>query len=342
MSNNQTILVTGGAGFIGSHFCDYVLARSHKVICLDNLSYAGNMSNLSNALQISDFSFVKGDIRDSKTVSEILKQHSVDWVVNFAAESHVDNSIAGPEIFIDTNVKGTYTLLDSTLSHYKALADKTSFRYLQISTDEVFGALGNTGEFTEENPYKPNSPYAASKAAADHLVRVWYITFGLPTLITHCSNNFGSRQHFEKFIPVIIQSCLENKKIPVYGKGTNVRDWLSVHDHCAGIYLTLTKGEIGQSYCFGGGVELSNLDLATKICTHIDKKHPKNDQKSYETLISFVEDRLGHDFRYAIDCTKAKKALGYQPQTDLDKQLNETLDWYIDQYSPSQKEKESR
>lgn len=334
MLNPQTILVTGGAGFIGSFFCDMMLAEGHHVICLDKLSYAGNMDNLAQAQQHENFKFVKGDICDGALVETLLEENNVTWLVNFAAESHVDNSIAGPEIFIDTNIKGTFNLLDCALKYYKTLEGqkKESFRYLQISTDEVYGALGETGEFDETTAYKPNSPYSASKAAADHLVRAWYQTYGLPTLTTNCSNNYGPRQHVEKFIPVIVRSCVEEAQIPVYGTGKNVRDWLYVKDHCNGIYLALTKGTLGETYCLGGGVELSNLDLATKICEIMDEKHPRSGGKSYKELISFVEDRLGHDFRYAIDCTKASKALGYEASGSLSQHLGETIDWYITQF----------
>lgn len=333
----KSILVTGGAGFIGSFFCDDMLASGHKVICLDLLSYAGNLGNLDDAKQHPNFTFVKGDIKDKDTVQHLIKIHQIDWLVNFAAESHVDNSISGPEIFIDTNIKGTYVLLDAALHYYKTLEGekRTDFRFLHISTDEVFGALGKDGAFNEQTAYRPNSPYSASKAAADHLVRAWHVTYGLPTLTTNCSNNFGPRQHFEKFIPVVIRNCYEEKNIPVYGTGQNVRDWLYVKDHTNAIHLALTKGQIGETYCIGGGTELSNLTLATRICELLDKHAPRKGGESYTQLISFVEDRLGHDFRYAIDGEKAEQALGYKPKDSLDSKLHETILWYFSQFQKS-------
>lgn len=330
----KNILVTGGAGFIGSFFCDLMLDHGHKIVCLDNLSYAGNMDNLSQAQQSPAFTFIKGDILDKELIPSLLADHQIDWVVNFAAESHVDNSIEGPEVFIETNIKGTYNLLNTSLHYYKSLneAKKEAFKYCQISTDEVFGALGKTGEFNEQTAYAPNSPYSASKAGADHLVRAWFKTYGLPVITTNCSNNFGPRQHKEKFIPVIIQSCLDQKPIPVYGAGKNVRDWLYVKDHCRGIYLALQKGKLGEQYCLGGGTELSNIDLANKICALMDEHHSDlGNGESFNRLISFVDDRLGHDFRYAINCAKAEKELGYTPQDSLENKLLETINSYIKQ-----------
>lgn len=330
------ILITGGAGFIGSAFVRIALERGHQAIVLDALTYAGHRDNLSDVE--SRIEFVHGDIRDGELVGSVLAKHQVDAVVNFAAESHVDNSISGPKAFLETNIMGTYELLERSLRYWRGLAAeaKAKFRYLQVSTDEVFGQLGAEGQFTEESPYAPNSPYSASKAAADHLVRAWHHTYGLPTLLTNCSNNYGPRQFPEKLIPVMIQSCLKGRPLPVYGQGLNVRDWIHVEDHAAGVLLALEKGVLGESYCFGGNSERTNLEVVKTICALMDEMRPQG--APHSKLISFVTDRAGHDWRYAIDDRKAVEELGFKRRfANFETGLRETVLWYLDHQSWVQK-----
>lgn len=299
----KTLLITGGAGFIGSHFVELAVSQGYRAIVLDALTYAGNKENLAGIA----CELVIGNICDRALVDELLERHKPSAILNFAAETHVDNSIAGPGAFIKTNIDGTYQLLEAARAYAK---DNKDFRYVQISTDEVYGTLGTQGYFREDTPLAPNSPYSASKASADMLVRAWYETYGLATIITRCSNNYGPRQHAEKLIPRIISQALASKDLPVYGTGKNVRDWIHVTDHCLGILAALERGEPGSVYCFGGHAEKTNLDVVHLICDLLDQHHPRQDKKSYREQIRFVTDRLGHDFRYAIDDSKTRKSLG--------------------------------
>lgn len=334
MSN--TILVTGGAGFIGSNFVELAVRRGYRVIVLDALTYAGHRENLTSipkgtASYPGTWELVIGDIRDQRVVSELLSKNQCSALINFAAESHVDRSIAGPSSFIDTNILGTMSLLQAARGYACVSSDlKSKFRYLQVSTDEVFGALGDTGKFSETTPYAPNSPYSASKAAADHLVRAWHHTYGLNVVTTNCSNNYGPKQFPEKLIPHMIQSALSGRKLPVYGQGTNVRDWIYVLDHCEGILLALEKGRAGETYCFGGDSERKNLEVVHAICQILDEMKPRQDGRSYRDQISFVEDRAGHDWRYAIDDTKAQRELGFTRSIkNFEQGLLLTVGWYL-------------
>lgn len=328
----KKLLVTGGCGFIGSCFVLRQIKAGNLVVNLDALTYAANLQNLAEIEGNSNYHFVQGDICDQKLVSEILEKFSIDVLVNFAAESHVDNSIANPDAFIKTNINGTFSLLNSALKYYQNLNGKKreDFRFVHISTDEVYGSLTmEDPKFNEENSYKPNSPYSASKAASDHLVRAWNETYKLPTIITNCSNNFGARQHSEKLIPTVIKSALNGKTIPIYGNGKNIRDWIYVEDHCAGIELAIAKGKLGESYCFGGDAERQNIDIAKQICKILDELKPKKDGNSYTGQIKFVEDRKGHDFRYAIDSSKAKRELGFKLEGSFEEKLENTMKWYL-------------
>ena len=328
----KRILVTGGAGFIGSCFVIDQVKTGNFVVNLDKLTYAANLDNLQEISNHKNYKLIEGDIGDQKLIAKILNEYQIDYLVNFAAESHVDNSIAGPEIFITTNINGTFSLLNQSLAYWKKLEGKKQqeFRFLHVSTDEVYGSLKRDEPgFNEITRYKPNSPYSASKAASDHLVRAWNKTYGLPTITTNCSNNFGPRQHREKLIPTIIFSCLHNKKIPIYGNGKNIRDWIFVEDHCKGIYLALTKGQIGQTYCFGGNAEKENIEVVNTICEILDQTKPRSDGKSYKEQISFVTDRLGHDARYAIDDKKARNELGFTTPEKFEDRIKQTIDWYL-------------
>ncbi len=327
----KTYLVTGGYGFIGSNFILQELDAGNKIINIDSLSYAANLENLKECEDNPNYIFVKSDISDQEKISKLLREYNVDAVINFAAESHVDNSIKGPEIFIQTNVMGTYHLLWATLQYWKERQSFQSFRFLHVSTDEVYGdlELDALEKFNENTPYMPSSPYSASKAASDHLVRAWNRTYELPVIITNCSNNFGPRQNHEKLIPHMISCAIKGEKLPVYGTGKNVRDWIYVEDHCRGIKLALENGKIGESYCLGGNTELQNIVIIKKICDILDKNKPREDGKSYHSQISFVEDRLGHDMRYAIDDTKAKRELGYQTKNSFDDNFEKTVFWFL-------------
>jgi dTDP-glucose 4,6-dehydratase len=315
-------LVTGGAGFIGSNFIRFMLDnhKKYRIINLDLLTYAGNLENLKDIETNANYSFIRGDICDRSLVERIVSENNIDYIINFAAESHVDRSIKDPEIFIKSNVLGTQVLLD--------IAKKYNInKYLQISTDEVYGSLGSTGYFTENTPLSPNSPYSASKASADLLVRAYYKTFGLNVNITRCSNNYGPYQFPEKLIPLIIYNAINGKKIPVYGDGLNIRDWLHVNDHCSAIDSVLHNGKIGEVYNIGGNNEKTNIEIVKTIIKNISKKLPQRGVS--ESLISFIEDRKGHDRRYAIDSTKISRELGWEPQISFEEGIGMTVDWYL-------------
>ncbi len=325
----KKILVTGGCGFIGSCFVLRQISQGNFIVNLDKLTYAANPKNLTSVENSANYKFVKGDICDQNLIKEILEKFDIDLIVHFAAESHVDNSIANPFEFINTNVVGTFSLLNQALNFYQKNSKK-DFRFIHISTDEVYGTLSlDDSKFTENNNYRPNSPYSASKAGSDHLARAWFETYKLPVIITNCSNNFGARQHKEKLIPTVINSALNGKNIPIYGNGKNIRDWIFVEDHCAGIELAINKGKLGESYCFGGDAERQNIDIATKICEILDSLKPKADGISYTKQITFVVDRKGHDFRYAIDSSKAKKELGFKIEGKFEDKLKATVEWYL-------------
>ena len=331
---DNKILVTGGSGFIGSSFIHYLINNTDykRIINLDKLTYAGNNDNLINIQQNIRYKFIKGDICDRQCIKKIFQDYSPNKIVHFAAESHVDRSIDGPKDFINTNIVGTSILLEESLSYYNKLKklSKSSFKFHHISTDEVFGSLGKKGSFIEDSPYDPSSPYSASKASSDHLVRAWHRTFGLPVTISNCSNNYGPYQFPEKLIPLMIINCLEHKNLPIYGKGDNVRDWIYVEDHCKGVYKVLQEGTIGESYNIGGNQECTNLQIVKRICDILDKVHPANEIDSYHSLITFVEDRPGHDFRYAIDSTKIEEELNFFSMIKLEDGLLKTINWYLE------------
>ena len=331
---NNNILVTGGSGFIGSNFIQYLINHSDykKIINLDKLTYAGNSDNLINIENDPRYKFVKGDICNRDFINKIFHDYKPITIVHFAAESHVDRSIDGPKDFIDTNIVGTYNLLQESLNIYSKLnkESKSFFKFHHISTDEVFGSLGKSGYFTEDTAYDPSSPYSASKASSDHLVRAWHRTFGLPITISNCSNNYGPYQFPEKLIPLMIINCLSNKQLPVYGKGDNVRDWLYVEDHCKAIDLILKDGAIGETYNIGGNNEIKNIKIVKSICSILDTLEPTKSLKQYSDLITFVSDRPGHDFRYSIDTTKIKNELNWGPEESFDTGLLKTIKWYLD------------
>ncbi|HEV7476791.1 MAG TPA: dTDP-glucose 4,6-dehydratase [Burkholderiales bacterium] len=324
------LLVTGGAGFIGSNFVLSTLAATGEaVVNLDKLTYAGNLRNLEALRGDARYQFVQGDICDRPLVRSLLEAHQPRAIVHFAAESHVDRSISGPAEFVQTNVVGTFALLEEFRSYWEK-ESKSALRFLHVSTDEVYGSLGPTDPaFTEENPHAPNSPYAASKAAADHMVRAYHHTYGLPTLTTNCSNNYGPHQFPEKLIPLIIHNALAGKALPVYGDGRNVRDWLYVLDHCDAIRAVLERGRIGETYNIGGNSEKANIDLVRLLCSLLDQAAPRNSGR-YADLISFVKDRPGHDRRYAIDSRKIQRELGWQPKESFESGLNKTIAWYVE------------
>ncbi len=332
----MNILVTGGCGFIGSNFVRQVLLDgaqgASRIVNLDKLTYAGNPANLADLAGDSRYGFVHGDIGDEALVSGLLAQHAIGAVVNFAAESHVDRSIDSPEPFVQTNVVGTLRLLNASRRHWAGLRgpERDTFRFLHVSTDEVYGTLGpRDTPFTEETPFAPNSPYAASKAASDHLVRAYQHTFGLPTLTTNCSNNYGPFHFPEKLFPLVILNALEGRPLPVYGDGKQIRDWLYVGDHCRAISLVLRGGRPGETYNVGGLNEWANLDVVRLICTLLDARLPRTDGKSYSSQIEFVADRPGHDRRYAIDCSKIQRELGWRPAESFETGLAKTVDWFI-------------
>ena len=325
--------VTGGCGFIGANFIQYLLKKTKpkSVINLDKLTYAGNQKNLAVFEQDPRYIFVHGDICDAELVSRLFTEYQPNYIINFAAESHVDRSIDGPAEFIQTNIVGTSVLLQESLKYYSTLKGKESerFQFHHVSTDEVFGSLSESGFFTEETPYDPSSPYSASKASSDHLVRAWHRTFDLPVLISNCSNNYGPYQFPEKLIPLMILNCLEEKPLPVYGTGENIRDWLYVEDHCDAIYTILQKGTIGETYNVGGNNEIKNIQIVEVICDVLNDIHPAGSGKSYHELITFVKDRPGHDFRYAIDASKLKKQIGWEPKESFNTGIQKTIEWYL-------------
>lgn len=336
---NKTILITGGAGFIGSNFVPYFLNKykDYNIINLDLLTYAGDLGNLAEVENNPRYKFIKGDICNRELIEFIFNKYDIQGVIHFAAESHVDNSIKQPDIFIKTNIEGTFTLLNVAYKYWmdKPFTYKMAYqncRFHHISTDEVYGTLSDNPNdlFTESTPYAPNSPYSASKASSDMIVRSYNETYGLNTVITNCSNNYGPKQHNEKLIPTIIRSALNNKPIPIYGDGKNVRDWLYVLDHCKGIDLGYHKGKNGEVYNIGGKNERTNLQIVDTICDILDKKIPKTE--SYKKLITFVEDRAGHDRRYAIDATKIENELGWEANENFDSGVVKTIDWYLDKY----------
>lgn len=328
----KKLLVTGGAGFIGSCFVLQRIAAGDKILNLDKLTYSGNLMNLLEVSDNPNYTFVRGDIGDEGLINRLLREFEPDAVVNFAAESHVDRSIVDPDSFVRTNVMGTSVLLRCVKDWWMTLSEeaKQAFRFHHISTDEVFGTLSMTDPaFTEETPFAPNSPYSASKASSDHFVRAFHETFGLPTVITNCSNNYGPRQFPEKFIPLVTLNAVQGKVLPIYGTGENIRDWLHVEDHCEAIYEVLTRGRIGETYNIGGRSERNNLTIVHSICEILDAVQPRNDGKSYKEQITFVKDRPGHDLRYAINCSKIEKELGWVPRHSFEEGLKETVMWYL-------------
>jgi dTDP-glucose 4,6-dehydratase len=338
MQNSKKILLTGTAGFIGSNFVPYFLEKypQYSLVNLDILTYAGNLDNLREIENHPRYKFIKGDICNRELVAFIFSEYDIRGVIHFAAESHVDNSIKNPGVFIETNVNGTFTLLDVAYKHWmeKPFAYKEGYegcRFHHISTDEVYGTLGVTGLFTEETPYAPNSPYSASKAGSDMVVRSYHHTYGMDTLITNCSNNYGPKQHDEKLIPTIIRNALNGTPIPIYGDGKNIRDWLYVLDHCKGIDLVYHTGVNGEVYNIGGRNERDNLYIVNTICEILDKKLPK--EQSYKKLITFVEDRAGHDRRYAIDATKIENELGWKADENFESGIIKTVEWYMEKYN---------
>jgi len=335
----ENILVTGGAGFIGSNFVRRILkGRSGAAVTvLDKLTYAGNLNNLAGLEEHENFSFVKGGIEDAELVDGLFTGKGFDTVVNFAAESHVDRSILGPRVFLETNIMGTFTLLEAARKHWLTGKEGSEKRFIHVSTDEVYGSLGKTGYFTEATPYQPNSPYSASKAASDHLARAYYHTYGLPVITTNCSNNYGPYQFPEKLIPLMIINALKGEKLPVYGDGQNVRDWIFVADHCAAIEAVLTKGHVGEVYNIGGRNEQTNLDIVRLITDIVDRMTAEDEELAREypfegprsRLIAFVTDRAGHDRRYAIDSEKIERELGWQATTDFAHGMEKTVRWYL-------------
>jgi dTDP-glucose 4,6-dehydratase len=332
----KTLLVTGGAGFIGGNFVLDLLAQGgYRIVNLDALTYAGNLDTLMSAKDRPEHAFVHGDIGDRALVDALLREHRPDAIVNFAAESHVDRSIDGPAAFVQTNVVGTLSLLESALAYWRTLPldVQDGFRFLHVSTDEVYGSLGPVGKFTEETPYAPNSPYSASKAASDHLVRAFHHTYGLPTLTTNCSNNYGPYQFPEKLVPLMILKALRGEPLPVYGDGRNVRDWLYVVDHCRAIQRVLEIGRVGEVYNVGGDAERENIQVVRAILKRLDERKPLAGGATRENLITYVKDRPGHDRRYAIDATKIKRDLGWRPSETFESGLAKTIDWYIDHHA---------
>jgi dTDP-glucose 4,6-dehydratase len=321
------LLVTGGAGFIGSALVRRAVAAGHRVVNLDKLTYAACLDNLADVAADPRHAFEEADICDRPRLDAIFARHRPEAVLHLAAESHVDRSIDGPKAFIDTNITGTFTLLEAARAYWQAAGRPAGFRFHHVSTDEVFGSLGVEGRFTEASPYAPNSPYAASKAASDHLVRAWHATYGLPVLLTNCSNNYGPYQFPEKLIPVAILNALAGAPIPVYGQGLNRRDWLYVEDHAAALLAVLARGEVGRTYAIGGEAEQSNIDLVRTICAILDARRPGN--RPYAEQIAFVADRPGHDRRYAIDPARVRDELGWRPSVSLQEGLERTVDWYL-------------
>ena len=333
---SKAILVTGGAGFIGSNFVPYFTAKypEYNVINLDKLTYAGNLDNLKECQNMANYTFVQGDICDEELVEKLFSENDIRGVVHFAAESHVDNSIKGPRAFINTNIVGTFNLLEAARKHWMDAPNKykqgyEGCRFHHISTDEVYGTLGDEGMFEETTPYAPNSPYSASKASSDFLVRAYHHTFGMNVTTSNCSNNYGPKQHNEKLIPHIISKALAKQPLPVYGKGLNIRDWLYVLDHCKAIDLIYHKGKAGETYNVGGRNERNNITIVNTICSILDERKPRDDGKKYAELITYVQDRAGHDFRYAIDATKLENELGWKAEETFDTGIVKTVEWYL-------------
>lgn len=344
-------LITGGAGFIGSNLVHYLTSLGHKAIVIDKLTYAGNTASLEG-INVDNFIFAEGDICDNVFVSDLLQKTKPSAIFHLAAESHVDRSIDGPAEFINTNINGTFSMLTAAKKYYESLPEssatdssllrnsstqdvspalsRSSFRFLHVSTDEVYGSLGESGYFTETTPYAPNSPYSASKASSDHLVRAWYHTFGLPVITTNCSNNYGPRQFPEKLIPLIIHNAIAGKSLPIYGDGKNVRDWLFVEDHCRALYTVMTRGKQGETYNIGGNCEKQNIEIVRTVCSMLDEIRPKADGAKYEEQITFVKDRPGHDRRYAIDASKIKNELGWEPKETFETGIRKTIEWYLE------------
>lgn len=338
--SKRAVLVTGGAGFIGANFVPYFAAKyaDYQVINLDKLTYAGNLENLSECRSMPNYTFVEGDICDRALIEKLFKEYDIRGVVHFAAESHVDNSITGPQAFIETNILGTFTLLDVARNcwlngPHQVKPGYEDARFHHISTDEVYGALGDTGFFVETTPYDPSSPYSASKASSDMLVKAYHRTYGMNVTISNCSNNYGPKQHPEKLIPKIISNALSGKNIPIYGDGKNVRDWLFVLDHCKAIDLIFHNGQPGETYNIGGHNERNNLQIVDAICSILDQKMPRADKSSYKDLVVFVKDRPGHDRRYAIDATKLTNDLGWKADENFDSGIVKTVEWYLDRLS---------
>ncbi|UAB81929.1 dTDP-glucose 4,6-dehydratase [Marixanthomonas sp. SCSIO 43207] len=332
MKNNK-VLLSGGAGFIGSNHVSYLLENTNsEVLVLDKLTYAGNLANLDAVKDNSRYTFVKGDICDESLLKQLFEEHKFDQVIHFAAESHVDNSITGPAAFIETNIVGTFLLLQQAYKTWmngpgELKEEFKNARFLHVSTDEVYGTLGKTGLFKETTPYAPNSPYSASKASSDFIVRSYFHTYNMPVVTTNCSNNYGPNQHKEKLIPTIIRKAISGEPIPIYGDGKNVRDWLYVKDHCSGIQLALEKGTLGETYNIGGRNERENLYIAHTICDLLDELKPQ--KQSYREQISFVTDRPGHDFRYAIDASKIENELGWKADENFETGIKKTIEWYL-------------
>ena len=334
MTFERTILVTGGAGFIGANFVEYFaqMHPNYRIVDLDALTYAASLEAFEAQGKLPNVVPVKGDIRNAERVSELLAAYEVTGIIHFAAESHVDNSIADPLLFVDTNVNGTVALLNESMQYWKAQDCLDSARFHHISTDEVYGSLGNEGFFTEQTPYAPNGPYSASKAASDLMVRAYCRTYGLNATISNCSNNYGPWQHSEKLTPTIIRKCLAHEPVPIYGTGSNIRDWIWVQDHCRAVDLIFHRGKKGESYNVGAHTEKTNLEMTRTVCAILDRLHPWSGHR-YEELITFVADRPGHDFRYAVDPTKITRELGWQPLTDFETGIEQTVHWYLDRYA---------
>ena len=333
---SKTILVTGGAGFIGSNFVPYFCEKypNYKIINLDKLTYAGNLDNLKECENMPNYQFVQGDICDENLIEKLFIENDIRGVIHFAAESHVDNSIKGPRAFINTNIVGTFNLLEAARKQWMEAPNKfksgyENCRFHHISTDEVYGTLGDEGMFEETTPYAPNSPYSASKASSDFLVRAYHHTFGMNVTTSNCSNNYGPKQHNEKLIPHIISKALNKQPLPVYGKGLNIRDWLYVLDHCKAIDLIYHNGKAGETYNVGGRNERNNITIVNTICAILDEKRPRDDGKKYAELITYVQDRAGHDFRYAIDATKLENELGWKAEETFDTGIVKTVEWYL-------------
>ncbi len=334
-SNNmqlKRVLITGGAGFIGSNLVRLMIGSGYEVLNLDKLTYAANLNSLSDIEPSKSYSFVRHDLAVGEGLAEVVKDFQPNAVMHLAAESHVDRSIDGPKAFVEANVLGTFNLLQAVLAYWRDLSgDRRSlFRFLHVSTDEVYGSLGSDGSFTEETRYDPHSPYSASKAASDHFARAWCDTYGLPVMVTNCSNNYGPYQFPEKLIPVVILKCLRGDPIPVYGRGENIRDWLYVEDHCLALKAVMEHGSVGQTYNIGGNNEMRNIDLVRLLCSLLDEYHPRSDGGKHADRIQFVTDRPGHDLRYAIDASKMHRELGWSPTQDSASGFRKTVRWYLD------------